>query len=509
MSGLIHPKILCVCLFLLAAAAWPTPAAPSRAVADNPWNLAVVVEQSAAMEEPWLGPTRRLAAQKALGPELRSLPLRVTAGLWLSSAKGAQPLVKPSPARGLKSVNLDFPPGQGSPALTAGLAAAAQWLGSQGGGAILLVGSGAGPLPGEIGHLALDRENIFCHVLSLNSSDLRPELETLTLEGSGAFFPARKPAELSHLLREAVRTALSPARLLVLTHDYANKPLKITYGLTRANQVETRRRGFSGRPLQVLPAVYKISFPAISELGPGDPPRSISVGKSGVTRVWYGGKGVLKVAARGAGGEDLAWSMRVARRGEGKLMENRRQTPFRLELPADFYLVNSLSPALSWTVEVGAGRTVDLTAGPPGNLTVVLKGADKDLRVPLQARDLLGGEKTIPGYTGSPLKLLPGSYRLKIDLAPPVTRRVDIKPGAQQEMELPMVGELLVPARGPGLAASFEVYNLKGRLLAIGLGGRRLPLAAGTYQISFGASHPLQGISITAGRLTTVSPPTN
>jgi len=509
MPRLINHKILCGLLFLLAAAAWPFPAASSSAVAGNPWSLAVVVEQSTTMEEPWLGTFRRLAVQKALGLELRALPLRVKAGLWLSGDKKAAPLVKPSPAKELKSIILNLPPGQGGPGLTAGLTAAVQWLDSQGGGAILVVSSGAKPDLPQLGELALDRKNIFCHVLSLSSTDRQPELENLALEGSGAFFPAQKPAELNHLMREAVRTALSPARLLVLTHDYANKPLKITYGLARPNQVEARRRGFSGRAVQVLPAVYKLSFPAIPELGPGDPPRSVSVGKGGVTRTWFGGKGLLKVEARGPGGEELAWTMRVARQGEGKIVESQGKTPFRLDVPAGFYLVNSLSPALSWTVEVGAGKTVDLTAGPPGSLKVALKGAAGDLRVPLQALDIWGGEKTFAGYTGSPLRLLPGPYRLDIDLAPPLTRRVEIKPGAQLDLELPLVGELLVTPKGPGLAKSFEVYNLEGRLLAAGVGGRRLPLAAGTYQISFGESHPLQKIGITAGRLTIVSPPEN
>ena len=371
----------------------------------------------------------------------------------------------------------------------------------------MLIGSGAGPKPGELDQLDLPAKKVFCHVVAVAPLAKTSDLENLALEGSGAFFAVKKPARVNHLIHQAVRTALSPARLVVLAHDNLNKPLKITYGISRPNQLALRRRGISGRPIQVLPAVYKLKFPSNPELGPGPLPKSVSVEKNGGTRLWAGGRGFLNIEARGEKGEELIWNVRVARQGEGKMVQPLRKTPFKLELPADFYLVNSSRPPLSWTVELGAGENIDLVMGPPGSLTVNLRGATGPLRVPYQAVGLLGGGKIIPGYTGSPLRILPGPYRLKVGVAPPLISRVDIKPGAEINLELPPVGELLVKRGGPGSVRGFEVYSLEDRFLTRGLSGRRLPLKAGIYLLRFGGHLHDKKAVVTAGRLTTIEPP--
>ena len=74
---------------------------------------------------------------------------------------------------------------------------------------------------------------------------------------------------------------------------------------------------------------------------------------------------------------------------------------------------------------MAAGRTQRLTLGPPGRLHLHLPGPLGPLRVAFRARPRLGGRPLL-GYTGSPQRLLPGSYDLTIGTLPPLQRRVSL-----------------------------------------------------------------------------------
>ena len=60
-------KLFGIGAFLLAAIILGPASGWARGLITEPWNLAMVVENSADMERSWLGASRRLAVQKSLG----------------------------------------------------------------------------------------------------------------------------------------------------------------------------------------------------------------------------------------------------------------------------------------------------------------------------------------------------------------------------------------------------------------------------------------------------------
>lgn len=498
--------IKAVCSLILGAALLapsPSPALALGALA-RPWALAVVVESSAAMDRPWLGTTRTDALEKALELELRSLPLRVRAGMWLSRSDGARALAGPAVARQLKPMSLILPRKGGGRGLGPGIAQAGAWLRSMGGGAMVVVGADGAAMGRAQADAASPGPGVFVHTVVLSGPEDAGGLEHLALMGGGAFFSAERPARVSPTLHTAVVTALSPARLLVLAHDESNHPIELIYGLERRHAKEVRRRGLAGRPAQLMPGVYRLDWPKGANLGTDPPPKLIRVGRDGVTRLWAGGSGRLRVTARDAKGQPLAWKLTVVRPRDGRVLAEKKKAPLSLAVPAGEYLVRSLHPPLSWPLEVGAGKQVELIAGPPGRLLVTLTGPGGKLRVPFLVDDLLGARPAGTGYTGQKMRLLPGRYRLRVQTVPPMARELTMAPGASEQLELPAVGGVLLKTAGG--AGRYLLLGKNGRELGEGAAGVVLPVAAGEYTLAMPGARKAP-VKVSAGQVTKVAPP--
>ena len=475
------------------------------------WRLAVVVDCSQGMVEPWLGSTRLATVEAALQTELLSLPLRARAGVWLvvGGQGAARPFLAPRPALELRGQNLVLPQLGGAADLDAGLAQAATWLRSQGGGSLLILGGGGAAPRGEPPRFPDgERGHIFCHAVVLGPEPAAGAAwKALVLAAGGAYFQASRPDQIGPLLHRATMLALSPSRLLVWAHDPRNRPLPVVYGLERRDQLSLDRRAVAGRPCQILPGVYQLKWPAGSGLGPGLPPATASVATAGQSRLWAGGTGILKVKALDSRGRVLPWLVSVANLETGKVEASDRRTPWQAQLPAGFYRVKTTRPPLAWTVELGAGKEAELSTGPAGRLTVLLQGPYGPWRVPYALEDLQGSRQAGTGYTGSPLGLLPGSYRLRLQVVPPLNREFRLDPGQVLELEMPKVGGLLVRRDGAVQSQGYEVLDLGGEHLATGAGDRPLPLRPGRYQLRFPGQAATLEIEISPGSLTALDPP--
>ncbi|MGD9124175.1 MAG: hypothetical protein PVG60_03725 [Desulfarculaceae bacterium] len=447
------------------------------------WNLAVVVEGSDAMHRPWRGSTRALEVQKALPLELRTLPFRVTAAVWQASGQRAVKLVPPRSGAHLKALVLDIPPARQKADLAAGIESALAWLRRVGGGSLLLLTSGQGLSRKQVEGLPLGKGSVFSHVLALAPGSGTGPLEHLALRGCGGYFEASGPQRLGPMLHQAVRTALSPARLLILAHNAQNQPLNIIYGLQRNRQMVKRRLARSGRPAQVLAGGYELDWPAHTGLGPAPIPKRAQVGRRGVTRLWAGGKGKLEIQAQDKDGAPLTWTVKVVSRREGEVVVPPAKLPLKRELPAGLYLIRFFQPPQSWIVELGAGANLKLVTGPPASLRFNITGPGGDVRLPYSVSALGGIKRRATGYTNSWLKLLPGRYQIQVQTVPPLAREVALKPGQKVSVDLPPLGEVLVMPAKVGEPLRFEVLDLKGRILASGISGQALPLFPGSYRL--------------------------
>ena len=498
--------LLCLGLLLLCPAA-PAPAAGGAAPV---WNLALVVEQSAAMSGPWLETSRLAALEKALQVELTTLPLSSRAGLWLSFPGGAQALVPPRPARELKDLLLVMPrEGAGRADLGPGVAAAAAWLRSRGGGSLLVISSGRKPEldPGVLRDLAQSRPPIFCHVLVLSSRAEHPLLERLALAGGGALLRVASLRRLGPMLHRAVLTALTPGRLLLLAHDSQNRPREVVFQLRRQKRRARTRPARSNRLLQLMPGVYGLTAPAGADLGPGPVPRRVRVNPRGISRYWIGGWGKLAIKAQDAQGRPLYWRLSVARLGDGRVVVPLTRSPLQERLPAGFYTIKSDHPRRSWMVELAAGQDLRLVVGPPARLTLALAGPRGPVRVPYQVRNLLAGRPAGTGYTGSPLGLAPGRYRLQVEVPPGLVREVALAPGEHKRLELPPVGEVYLKPPGQGPPRRYQVRDARGRLVATGISGRGLLLWPGSYRLRLEGQKQDRDFAVQARRVTTLSLP--
>ncbi len=502
----------------LALALWLTaPAQPAQAFEDilrAPWNLALVVDNTAALDQPWLGSPLRPLVEAALQTELRTLPLRVKVGVWLANQQGASLFIPPASALEVKQAEVILPQPEGQDLAQAGslgqaVGQALAWLRSQGQGSLVILCAGQAPglEPALLGQGGPLPEEVFVHALSLGSGQGLEGLRRLTLAGGGAYQSAVRPGETSPLLHQTVLTALAATRLLVQAHDPANTPLMVEFSLERREQAGWRRQGQSGRPLQIPPGVYSLNWPANSGAGPGQPPKTVAVQSSGQTRLWVGGRGKLALRAQDAQGKVLHWHLSVANLDTGKLEAKEKRLPFHLELNAGYYMIKSLSPPLSWSLELGAGRQVDLLTGPKAQLTLGLPGAGGALRVPYQVLDQLGQRPAGTGYTGSPLHLLPGAYALTVQTAPPLRRQVQLLPGQRLDLELPQVGAIKVGRDRGGLSQPFEVRGLDGDPLLSGVSERPLPALPGRYLLRFNPPLPSLEVEVKAGQVSVLAPP--
>lgn len=460
---------------------WACVPAQAAGTYSEPWSIAFVVEHSVDMTRPWLESQRKKAVEKALNLELRTLPLRVSAGAWLAASDGVKPLVQPSTSLELKEIGLKLPmPTTSGAALAPAVEKAAQWLKGRGGGSIIVIAAN--------GRQAIDppssiskADNIFVHVLALEPKPQSAALAQLALAGGGSYFIAKEPSRVLTLLHRVVLTSLSPARLMIEAHDQSNRPLKLTYGLERSDALSKYHKGLTGRVQQCLPGIYNLDWPKSAPTGPAPPPPKIRVAPTGMSKVAVGGQAKLKVAAQDKEGSELGWKMRVARLSDGLILESSMRTPFELKLFAGSYLIKSLEQPLAWPVELQAGRDQEILVGPVGSLSVKLKGPRGALRARYNLQDLAAHRPGGTGYTNQLLRLKSGRYRLDLEVPPGLSKQITVAPGAKSELVLPAAGGIIVSQGRTG--QKVEVLDNAGRVVDTGLVNRVLPLLAGKYLV--------------------------
>jgi hypothetical protein len=456
---------------------------PARAAGPptQPWNLAIVVEHSAAMIRPWQGRKRSDVVEKALNLELRTLPLRISAAVWLAGFDRAEVIAGPSTSLELKEIDLKLPQAATVRAdLLMAVEKAGGWLKKRGGGSLIVIAA-QGPPKGFTLPSVLNSDRIFVHVLGLAPQDDAGTLAQLALAGGGAYFLAKEPGRVLTFLHRAVLTSLTPARLLVKAYDQTNQPLKFTYGLERSGALAFGRKGVTGRVQQCLPGVYDLVWPSPAPTAPAPPPAKISVAPTGLSEVPVGGKAKLKVAALDKDGREPGWRMRVARLSDGLVLEPSRHTPFELVLFSGSYLIKSLERPLAWTVALEAGQEKKLLVGPVGSLKVKLQGPKGPLRVRYDLEDLLAHRPGGTGYTNQVLRLKSGFYRLELEVPPGLKKEITISPAASLEIELPAAGGIMISRGRPGQRV--EVLDLQGQMVDTGLVNRVLPLLPGKYLV--------------------------
>jgi hypothetical protein len=105
------------------------------------------------------------------------------------------------------------------------------------------------------------------------------------------------------------------------------------------------------------------------------------------------------------------------------------------------------------------------------------------------------------------LQLLPGRYRLSVQVVPPLTREVQIAPGAEQRLDLPPVGAILLKRPASGALLPFDLLDGQGLVLATGVSDRPIFVQPGAYALRL--QHPLPTLEAEAkaGRMTALEPP--
>ncbi|MCB2187200.1 MAG: VWA domain-containing protein [Deltaproteobacteria bacterium] len=498
-----------VALACLAGAG--APGARAQSSPTRPSHLAVVLEASAAMNQPWLGTTRWANALESLDRELRSLPLGVTAGLWLATAGGPVTAVEPTSAAQLKALRLRLPPPGGRVKLGPAIRQAAAWLAKAGRGAVVVVAAARPEAlePGEASGLPVGGGRPYCQVVALDAGtgpgDLPPGLAGLALSGGGGLYRSPRPEETPTLLHRAFLVAQSDSGLEVWEYDEKNHPLAEVFEVRRLDRLAWRR-GLPQRPIQLLPGVYELIWPLASRVGPAAPPDKARVAARGITRLWAGGQGELLVTARGPGGEDLDWRLTVVRRLDGHIVQPPTPAPLDVYLPAGFYWVKNLIPPLSWLVEVEAGAKKRLTVGPRSRLTLRQPGPGGFTRVGFQAVMNQTEDHPHQGYTGSPLGLLPGTYRVEVDIVPPLSLTLTLEPGEEKDLVLPAVGALYLPSYPGQPPLRFRLDSEKGENLGEFASGRQVPLTPGRYMVRLVQGGGIFPVTIRAGELTRLAP---
>jgi hypothetical protein len=478
-------------LAAILATAWGLPA--KAAVVKTPWNLAVVVEGSADLAKKLGGEAGIKKLSRSLEMSLRGLPLRVTAGLWLARKDGGGLLIKPAPAARIKGARLRLKPGEGEAGLDNTLGDASAWLQKAGGGSLLLIASKA-PKDWEPPVTGDEKEPaVFCHVLAVTIGEKAPEeLAGLCLKGGGVLRSLDRVSALGSLMHQMLKLAISPARLRLITHEAGNKPKQITLSVRFKGSRLPEQSIQSNRLVQLVPGIYQLSWPKGHKLGPGPMPSRLAVGREGVTTAYAGGQGELSVKALGADGKPLAWKIKVSRLSDGKPALPKKSAPFKVNLPAGRYVVNSVAPPRSWRVLLRPGQKAEVLAGPRAKLKLVLPGPSGAVRSRYWLFSQLSQRVETSGYTGSNISLLPGRYDIRLGLPPGSTMKVELKPGQHLVKVLDPAGELLVILPKHIKRLRYQVLGVGGKVLARGVGGKALPLMPGEFALKVpGQGKPL------------------
>lgn len=495
--------------FILAALAVILALAASSAraaVVTKPWNLAVVLDLSESMGAPWLGSSRAMVAERHLGLELRTMPLRVTVGLWAAVDGKAVVLLPPQPASKLKGVRLRLPRPTGRGGMAAALEQASLWLKKSGGGSILLITGNQAPVLSPVFFKQLDKLGGFLHIFAIAPGQAEKKLQALVTKGGGLSFANARPADVARLLRRAVIAALSPSLIDVLAYDQANQPLHLNYALQRRDQAWGLVSGQAHRRLQIPAGVYLLTWPQGPPPKTPSTPANVTVPPQGLLKLWQGGKSKLVIKGQASEGKPLTWKIKVSRVDDGRLLTPYSKLPITLSPAGGRYLIRSMKPAHQWIVELGAGDEVQMTVGPPGRLLAGLAGPLGAVRLPYFVIDERAHRRVATGYTNSKLTLLPGVYRLELQMHPSKVKKLIMEPGQEVKLDLGKVGVLhVLRAKQPG-PLRFRVETPHGRKVAAGVGERRIVLGAGSYVVHFGGNLPSAEVDIKDGELTTLDP---
>jgi hypothetical protein len=111
------------------------------------------------------------------------------------------------------------------------------------------------------------------------------------------------------------------------------------------------------------------------------------------------------------------------------------------------------------------------------------------------------------GYTNQALQLLPGRYRLTVQVVPPLVREVQIGPGRQETLDLPLVGAVLLRRPASGAVLPFDLLDAQGLVAATGVSDRPIFTQPGAYRLRLQAPLPTLEAEVKAGQMTSLEPP--
>ena len=347
----------------------------------------------------------------------------------------------------MKALKLGLPPGKDAPDLGPGMRAALAWLKAAGGGSLVLVSAGGGPIRAPLPESFAGAEDFYCHAIGMGGA--QPELERLALAGGGGLRLAPKPVNLGLFLHAALKDAISPAWLLIKAADSSNRPLTAVYHILGRGVGVKPRPALTGRKVQLSAGGYGIKWPDKKNIGPGEPPAHAEVGLEGATVLWAGGVANLNIKPLGPTKSNRPWRVKISRTRDGKMVSPYKQVPLELSLPTGRYLVGSIAPAMNWKLNLAAGQKITLGIGLPGSLTLKLEGPGGPARVPYQASALVEDRKPYTGYTGYRLPLSPGPYKIKVLVTPALVAGCDHRPPKEAHRHSSAGGQACDP-RSPG-----------------------------------------------------------
>lgn len=462
-------------------------------------RVAFVVDASQAMQEPWQTTTRLEASLAAIVTELKSLPLRAKAGVWLARSVGPEVLTAPSKANELNQVNLSAQGGGPRPDLEPSIAPALRWAAEGKPGAVIIVG-----LPMGGAQIDVPKDGPFVHGLITGSPSGDTGMQMpLILQCGGSLAREDNPKRLQASLHTLVRLSLSLSSLYADVRNADNEPLDVRLQIARGNSKQPARPVLSNTAAQVLAGTYVLTWPNKSDIGPGTPPALVRVPNDARAIARAGGQGKLLIRAQDATGKDQNWKFSISSVPGGAMLVSNAHTPFEQTLPAGRLLVSVVKPASSWSLDLPAGAERVLLLGPRGKLTAKLEGPNGPVRLPIIATGPGASNRQWRGYTNSPMPLPPGEYILHFGTIPAISRTLTLFPGSNQSLDLPMLGSLLVKASNITTPQRYDVINDNDQVVGQGHSGRAVPLLPGRYAVSLPGDKQL-AVEITPGHITTL-----
>lgn len=462
-------------------------------------RIAFIIDASQAMGEPWLGTTRLSACLEAVAIELKSLPLRATAAVWLATTDGPELLIAPTEADGLNHARLTATANGRQPLLEPNIIPAMRWAAEGKPGAVIIVGLPLGGSP-----ITVPVNWPFVHGLLVGPTGQDTGLQgPLTIQTGGRLLGETDPRRVQMALHKLVRLGISRFSLYADVRDADNQPLSLELQIASANDKQNTRPVLSNKEAQVLAKTYVVTWPSGNKIGPGTPPPLVRIGETGRTVLRAGGQGKLFIEALDATGKTLPWKITISTVLTGTLLAYKVDLPLEMDLPAGRMLISVAKPPVSWTVDLAAKEARHLVLGPRSKLTALLAGPGGQVRVPLTATGPDASTRQWRGHTGSPLPLPPGNYKLLVQTIPPLIRSCQIAPGTDQTVDFPTVGGLLVRHGNTITPQRYDVLDSEDQSLGSGHTGRMLFLLPGRYMAVLPGGKSL-AVEVSPGRLTTL-----